>query len=389
MKTAGVVCEYNPFHNGHAYHLNAARQAGATHIVAAMSGNFVQRGSGAFCDQWSRARAAVRCGADLVLELGVPFSCASAGVFARGAVELLDAFGIDFLTFGAETDELALLQSAADAAQSDDVQKEIRRLHALGTAYPAAVQEAVGSQRGKKTAEVLASPNNTLAVEYLKAAKALNAAFSFLPVKRVGAAHDAADSSGKYASAGAIREMKDPKQMRPFMPPDAFEELFSAKTLFFDPTAFETAALCALRTMTQAEMEQMIPDESGLASRIFAASRSAVCLEEIYDAEKTKSITMAKVRRAVLHCFLKIDKNRQKQSPPYLRVLAVNARGLELLHTSAPRLPLVTKHKEMLALSGEAQAYYALQCRCSDLYTALCSPRGVPGLEQTACMQIL
>ena len=173
------------------------------------------------------------------------------------------------------------------------------------------------------------------------------------------------------------------------MPPDAFEELFSAKTLFFDPTAFETAALCALRTMTQAEMEQMIADESGLASRIFAASRSAACLEALYDAAKTKSITMAKVRRAVLHCFLKIDKNRQKQSPPYLRVLAVNARGLELLHTSAPRLPLVTKHKEMLALSGEAQAYYALQCRCSDLYTALCSPRGVPGLEQTACMQIL
>ncbi len=389
MKVFGVVCEYNPFHNGHLYHLNAARQAGATHIVAVMSSNFVQRGTGAFCDQWARARAAVRCGVDLVLELGVPFSCASAGVFAHGGVELLNAFGIDVLTFGAETADLALLQSAANAFSDTSVQDEIARLHALGTAFPAAAQQAVASVCGDKTAEVLASSNNTLAVEYLKAAKELDVSFSFLPVERVGAAHDAPEITGEIASAAALREKETKEELRPFVPKSAFDELFSEETLFFEESAFETAALCALRTMTLSEMERCIADDSGLAARVFSASRYADSLEALYAAVKTKSLTAAKVRRAVLHCFLKIDKVWQTKTPPYLRALAANERGLELLHHASPRLPLVTKHKEIMALSDEARAYYDLQCRAADLYSALCDPRGVPGLEQRNRMQIL
>ena len=354
MKVAGVVCEYNPFHNGHAYHLNAARNAGATHIVAIMSGNFVQRGAGAFCDEWARARAAVKSGADLVLELGVPFCCGSAGVFARGAVAQLNAFGVDELTFGAETEDLSLLQTAADACSRADVQAQIRRLHALGVGYPAAVQQAVGAFC-REAAAVLSLPNNTLAVEYLKAAKECGACFSVLPVRRVGAAHDAAGPGGSITSAMALREMKTAEEMRPFMPQTAFEELFSQNTLFFDSSAFETAALCALRAMTQVDMERCIADESGLAARVFAASRTATTLEALYAAAKTKSLTAAKVRRAVLHCFLGIDKALQIQTPPYLRVLAVNERGLELLHEAAPALPLVTKHKEVAALSEQSR----------------------------------
>ncbi len=389
MKIAGVVCEYNPFHNGHAYHLNVARQAGATHIVAAMSGNFVQRGTGAFCDQWARARAAVQCGADLVLELGTPYSCSSAGVFAFGAVSLLHAFGIDVLTFGAETDDPFLLQTAANACLRADVREEISRLHALGTGYPAAVSQAVSAICGNEIAAVLDSPNNTLAVEYLKAANHLGAAFSVLPVKRFGVAHDAPCSSGNITSAAALREMNSKENMQPYLPPAAFEELFSRNTLFFDPHAYETAVLCALRTMSQTDMERCIADDSGLAARVFAASRASDSLDALYAAAKTKSYTVAKVRRAVLHSFLKIEKVWQTQTPPYLRVLAVNRRGLELLHTASPRLPLVTKHREMLSLSQKAQEYYEIQCRCADLYTALCSPKGMPGLEQTNCMHVI
>lgn len=389
MSVAGVVCEYNPFHNGHAHHLKATRAAGARCIVAVMSGCFVQRGTGAFCDPWARARAAVRCGADLVLELPVPFACGSAGVFARGAVELLSAFGADTLSFGAETADPALLQAAAAAGEDAAVQAEVKRLHALGVGYPSAVQQAVEARFGSRIAAVLAQPNNTLAVEYIKAAKNANAAFSFLPVQRVGAAHDEHAAGPRFASAMALRQMQTEDELRPFLPRAAFEEIFSETTLFFDEAAFETAVFCALRTMTLPEMARCVADESGLAARVFDASRTQTDLNALYAAAQTKSLTKAKVRRAVLHCFLKFDKALQTQSPPYLRVLAANERGLEALGAAKPALPVLTKHREAASLPEEAQAFYALQCRCADLYAALCRPRGAAGLAQTHAMAVL
>ena len=381
MKIAGVVCEYNPFHNGHAYHLNAVRQAGATHIVAAMSGNFVQRGTPAFCSKLARARAAVRCGADLVLELPVPFCCGSAGVFARGAVETLISFGVDLLSFGAETDDLSLLQKAADAGTDPAVQAQIKTLHAQGVGYPAASQQAV--------AAVLAQPNNTLAVEYIKAAKTAENAVSFLPVKRVGAAHDAEKSAGDFAAATLLRAMQTPEARRPYMPAAAFEEIFAKTTGFLDETAFETAVLCALRMLTKADMERFVADGSGLAMRVFSASRQATSLEELYTLAQTRSVTRAKVRRAVLGCFLELDKQWQKKPVPYLRALAANKRGLELLSHAEPGLPLITKHSETLSLFEEARAFYALQCRANDLYAAVCSPKGAAGQEQRSSMLVL
>ena len=389
MKVAGVVCEYNPFHNGHAYHLSETRKAGATHIVAVMSGCFVQRGTGAYCDPWTRARAAVRCGADLVLELPVPFSCGSAGVFARGAVELLNAFGIDVLSFGAETDDPVRLQAAADACSNAAVRAEIQRLHANGTGYPAAVQQAVEAAFGPQIAGVLAQPNNTLAVEYLKAAKALNATFLCRPVRRIGPAHDAHTQENHITSALALRQMKTKDEMRPFLPDAAFREIFAPQTLFFDEAAFETAVLCALRMQSLPDMECFIADDSGLAARVFASSRSATNLPGLYAAAQTKSVTASKVRRAVLHCFLQLEKNLQKQSAPYLRPLAANQRGLELLRRATPTLPVLTKHRESAALPAKAQDFYALQCRCTDLYAALCKPKGTAGLAQKHAMTVI
>ena len=389
MKIAGVVCEYNPFHNGHAYHLNAVRQAGATHIVAAMSGNFVQRGTPAFCSKLARARAAVRCGADLVLELPVPFCCGSAGVFARGAVETLISFGVDLLSFGAECDDLELLQTAAAAGLDSAVQAQIKALHAQGVGYPAAAQQAVAAFAGDAVAAVLAQPNNTLAVEYIKAAKTAESAVSFLPVKRVGAAHDAATSAGGFAPATLLRAMQTPEERRPYMPAAAFEEIFADETRFLDETAFETAVLCALRMLTKADMERFVADGSGLAMRVFTASRQARSLEELYALAQTKSLTAAKVRRATLGCFLQTDKTWQKKPVPYLRALAANKRGLELLSHAQPKLPLITKHSETAALHEEARAFYALQCRANDLYAAVCSPKGAAGEEQRSSMLIL
>ena len=389
MKIAGVVCEYNPFHNGHAYHLQQTRKAGATHIVAVMSACFVQRGTGAFCDPFARARAAVRCGADLVLELGVPYACASAGVFAFGAVETLAAFGVDLLSFGAETAELSLLRQAANTLSNEALQVEIGKLCAQGIGYPAAAQTVLENAHGAAVADVLRTPNNTLAVEYIKAANNCGAPVSFLPVQRIGAAHDAAAPSGKIVSAKALREMPDRNDILPFLPPAAAQELFSPETLFFDEASFETALLCTLRQQSAMDMERCIADDSGLASRLFAASKTATDLPSLLAAAQTKSVTAAKVRRAALHCFLNLEKEWQRMRPPFLRVLAANERGLELLRKASPTLPLITKHRETGALSEKAQAFYALQCRVTDVYTALCRPRGQAGLLQRHSMDVL
>lgn len=389
MKIAGVVCEYNPFHNGHAYHLQQTRKEGATHIVAVMSACFVQRGTGAFCDPFARARAAVRCGADLVLELGVPYACASAGVFAFGAVETLTAFGVDLLSFGAETPNPALLRQAADALSDDALQSEIGKLCAQGIGYPAAAQTVLENACGTEISAVLKTPNNTLAVEYIKAAKKIGAPLSFLPVQRVGAAHDAALPAGRTVSAKALREMKNKTEILPFLPPAAAREIFAPQTLFFDEAAFETALLCTLRQQSAAQMERCIANDSALSSRLFAATKTATDLPSLLTAAQTKSVTAAKVRRAALHCFLNLDASWQRTRPPFLHVLAANERGLELLHAASPLLPLITKHRETAALSETAKAFYALQCRVTDVYTALCRPRGQAGLLQRHSMDVL
>ena len=137
------------------------------------------------------------------------------------------------------------------------------------------------------------------------------------------------------------------------------------------------------------DMERCIADDSGLASRLFAASKTATDLPSLLAAAQTKSVTAAKVRRAALHCFLNLEKEWQRTRPPFLRVLAANERGLELLRKASPTLPLITKHRETGALSEKAQAFYALQCRVTDVYTALCRPRGQAGLLQRHSMDVL
>ena len=388
MRVAGVICEYNPFHNGHALHLAETRNAGATHIVAVMSGNYVQRGEGAFCDKWARARAAVQCGADLVLDLPVPWAVGGAKSFARGGAASLLSFGIDFLSFGCETADRSLLLSAAHAVSREDVLALAGTLMREGIPYPAALQSAVGSFYDDKTADVLRFPNNVLALEYICAIRESGSSCNILPVLRQGAAHDAESADGAIRSAASIRALPQEKAVL-FMPWAAVNEVFAPKTLRFDPAAYETAVLCALRQKSREEMRSFVDDRSGLADRIYAASRTARSLPELLETAKTKSLTLAKVRRAVMQIFLEIPPSFSMKAPGYLRALACNERGLELLRGAKPQLPLITKYAETSALDDFSKQIYALQCRTSDVYAALCKEKGACSLEQTNAMQII
>ena len=210
MKTAAMICEFNPFHNGHRALIEAARKAGATHILAVMSGNFVQRGDVAVFDKFTRAKIALENGADLVAELPERVSLTSAEGFARGAADIITALGCaDMLAFGSECGDIVALREAAGAAayavKSEEFSEQLRR----GKSYPAALDAALRQFYTPDVAELVASPNNTLAVEYISAFDDLGSNIEMFTVKRGGAAHDAseADSGTGYASGSAVRKM--------------------------------------------------------------------------------------------------------------------------------------------------------------------------------------
>ena len=213
MKVSGIICEYNPFHNGHLYHIRETRKNGATHIVAVMSGSFVQRGDTAIMDKLERARLAVRSGADLVIELPVQYCLSSAENFASGAVYLLNALGaVDELSFGSECGDAQRLREAMEtvgvtaAAHAE----EIKSIMEKGYTYPRALTSVMNGI-DPEAASIIAEPNNLLAIEYLRALKKFGSDIQPFTVKRVNADHDSSKTENGYASASCIREMIEKK----------------------------------------------------------------------------------------------------------------------------------------------------------------------------------
>lgn len=389
MRVAGVISEFNPFHNGHQYLLDRVRADGASHIVAVMSGNYVQRGEAAFSDKFLRAEAAVRCGADLVVDLPVPWSLGGAQTFARGGVSLLSAVGCDTLAFGCETADQSLLLQTAQLLRDEEILREAASAMRNGVTYPAALRQSLLAHGAQDSAQLIDQPNNVLAVEYIKAVYAQNSAMQPFAVQRVGQGHDAPAQDGAIQSAAAIRSLPSFADAKPWMPSAAYEVFSSHPERLLDRQHYETAVLTALRLLTDDAFEQCVDDRSGLRDRLRFSVRSAASLEELYQAAKTKSVTLSKVRRAVMQLFLQIPTYAADGTPPYLRLLAANERGLELLSGENISLPIVTKHAEIASLDKESRALYALQCRAGDLYALCTKEKRACGLEQTSSIQII
>ena len=251
----GIVCEYNPFHNGHLYQIEKARAMGADRIVCVMSGNFVQRGECAFFDKHTRARAAVMCGADVVIDLPTPWAMASAETFARGSIGLLEAFGIEALSFGCETDDEALLRNCADKLKSDEASELIRKYTAGGASYPVAVSKALTEVLGEKAGEVISSPNNTLAVEYIRH---LSESVRLLPVRRQGADHDSDTANEGIASASLIRSLGLGEDSFSYVPERLLSLYKQADRYRLDYC--ERAVISALRLMEREEYSLYVSD---------------------------------------------------------------------------------------------------------------------------------
>lgn len=378
MKIAAVICEYNPFHYGHKYHLEQTRKAGATHIAAVMSGSFTQRGDLALYDKYLRAKTALENGADLVLELPAQYSLCSAEGFAAGAVGIINALGcVEMLSFGSESGSISALKEASAASEYALHSEKFSALMKSGKSYPAALAEAVRTYYTDDVYETLSTPNNTLAVEYISALDNIGSRIEPFTVARCGAAHDSGSETEGFASASLIR-----KKIL------AGEDTSTLAPVVDAPTAdihrIERAILASLRTKRVEDLEQIYDGANGLAERLYKAVRKANTLDELYILTKTKRYTLARIRRTVLCSFLGITKDRLLQPNAYIRVLGMNRRGREILGAAKCALPIDTSLRALMKHSRAAHKQGELEARCGDLYSlAFEKPRSC-GFEFTA-----
>lgn len=374
MKTAAVVAEYNPFHSGHKYQLEQTRAAGATHIVAVMSGNFVQRGEAAIYDKFLRANAAVRCGADLVVELPLPWATGTAQTFAKGAVGLAKALGnVDVLSFGCENSDLPALEKIADTLYCEEYEAVISSQLSQNKTFASIRQSAVEALCGEDIAKLLEKPNNILAVEYIAAARNMNCNFEFNAVSRAGDGYNENVYSGSgFASATAVRETIRSNSFNPLLVPEELSALYTQD--FSDFSRLDLAVLSKLRTLSVQEIA-LAPDISeGLENRIYSAIREAASVDDLLQKIKTKRYTAARIRRIILSLFLGVRATDSLGTPPYIRILACNEKGKEILNSARPELPVVGRASQLMGLDGRAGEIFALECKADDIYSLSFAP---------------
>ena len=347
-----VVCEFNPFHNGHRYLLAQLPRGEEDFTVCFMSGSFVQRGEPAAFDKWERAAAAVRHGADIVFELPLPFALSDGDRFAAKGVELAAALGLPAtLAFGTESESvegLIRLASLSEETLSPLMKEHLERGLSYGAARQAAIEALCPAD-----AALLRSPNNLLACGYIRAC--LQKGLSFKGIRRT-APHDGAPI-GEIASASHIRRY--PETFLQFCPCEQ-GPMLAAETA-------ERGMLTLLKTKSAAELKATANISEGLENRILAALAECATLPTLYDTIKTKRYSHAKLRRAIASAALGLPAGLPEQEAPYLRVLAFGERGrtlLKQLRTTAT-LPLCQSGRECQAASP---AFFEMERLATDLW---------------------
>jgi len=386
MKISGIICEYNPFHNGHLHHIRETRKNGATHIVAVMSGNFVQRGDVAVMDKLERANLAVKSGADLVIELPVQYCLSSAENYAMGAVHLLNALGcVDELSFGSECGDIEKLIKAADISDRIKSEKadEILRIMKMGYTYPRALSSVIKGI-DPEVSEIVSGPNNTLAIEYLRALKKTSSKMVPFTVKRESVEHDSPYPNGEFASASWIREKLSTDSLSVasairYMPEIWVEAITRAKRegKLASLDNLERVMIYKLRSSSPAEVANVYDVAQGLEHRIYEA-RNSGSLDELLFNVKNKRYTMARVKRILLSLLVGITKEDMKVLPPYGRILAINFRGTDILGMAKKNatIPFDTSIKKLGGMSPAAKRFANLEIQASDLFGLALSTLG-------------
>ena len=396
MRVTGIIAEYNPFHNGHAYHLQEARKAtDADCIVVVLSGPFTQRGEPAIADKWARTRMALSGGADLVLELPFAYAAQSAEWFARGGVSILDKTRVvTDLCFGMESDTLAPLQTVARAAAKETgvFKKALKQSLREGRSFPAARAEALShclADGPGELKEMVKQPNNILAIEYLKSLLVMKSRINPVGVPREGTGYHDEETAGAYASASHIRRQihdGDPAAIAPYMPEAAYEilrECIGDGRCPVFPEAYDMAVLSCLRRSAPEEIAQWPDVAEGLENRLHKLVQETSSVAELIDAAATRRYTCARIRRILAYGLTGLTKRelatyKKAGGPGYLRVLGFNESAVPLLKAIRENaaLPLVMSPakalKEMRSRSARAQLL--MDIRAQNLYAL-----GMPG----------
>ena len=383
MKAVGLVTEYNPFHNGHLYHLNKAMDlTGADISVAVMSGDFVQRGEPAVLDKYTRASMALNSGVNLVVELPVNYAVSSAESFAAGALKVLDYIKADSIAFGSESGNIERLSKLAHILcdNEDTLYKEISKYTANGISYAAARQKVVEKLTDKDTAAMLTSSNNILAVEYLKAIIKNNYAIKPYTIKRQGDDYNDTDIRSDYASATALRGNLKADNISKYIPVKAGLILSSNTNYIYSDDITEALFTRLLDILFASSYDKNVfienvmkyPDvNKEIAGRLYKSAmdmitrtvphragskdNEAFSFGSLCEHIKTKEVPLSRIKRALVRITLGLDKKHMEKysNAPYIRVLGFDKKGQEYLSyiRKTVEVPLITKtadYKEML-----------------------------------------
>ncbi|MCK8823963.1 nucleotidyltransferase [Fuchsiella alkaliacetigena] len=371
MKILGIITEYNPFHNGHLYHLNKALQlTKADYVICIMSGNFVQRGEPAFLNKWDRTKMALKAGVDLVIELPSSYTLRSAEYFAYGGVQLLNKTGVvDQLVFGSELGKTAPLFKIAEflATEPPLLSKLIKKELSKGISFPQARAKALSTYFKQnnidlKVEKIINNPNNILGIEYIKALINTKSNIEALAIKRKQAKYHQESIESKIASATAIRKRilnsSNLDFLNQVVPPASKTIISKAHSANKNPITlenFQLPILTLLRQLSAKELEQIEDVSEGLANRIIKAAEQASCLSTLIKSIKTKRFTRTRIQRILTHLLLGLKKTElaefdQNQGPQYLRVLG-------FLKSSQKLLKLLKKNSQLPLITNVAQYY--------------------------------
>ncbi len=385
-KLAGIIAEYDPFHNGHAWQLQQAKALGARRVAVAMSCGLTQRGALPLLPESVRVQAALTCGADLVFALPAPYACSGAECFARAGVQLLAAAGCDALVFGAETPDAALLMEAARVLSGAEYRTALKaRLAAGARSFAAARQAAVEAVcPGTGLAALLDKPNNNLAVEYCKAILELGAALVPIPLPRQGAGHGQAltEAGGQFASASALRTLWQSggaDAAAPYVPAEVlplYREAFAAGQ-YTDLAAAQRCQLALLRSRCAgtAPFAQVRGISEGLEHRLESAVRFSTTHAELLDSLTTVRYPRARMRRLAIDAALGYSADVFPALPPYLHLLGAQKDALPLLKAAA--LPVSHSLARLAEQNAPCRAVVDAQLRACD-FGALCRKKPEP-----------
>ena len=402
-KVLGIIAEYNPFHNGHLYHLEESKKiTGSKYVVAVISGNFTQRGDTSIVDKWTKTKMALDNGCDLVIELPLIYSISSAENFAAGGVKILNSLKVvDYISFGAETSDVNILDKIANILYEEP--KEYKSLLTSqlnkGMSFPKARQNALMMYLNdiRDYAETLSAPNNILGIEYIKSLKKLKSKIVPVPIERYETGYNDLSYTSDIASASAIRNIVKNGGFQPLkslIPKTNFQLLTNQIKLgqnVNDLSVFEKQIIYNLRVMSTSEIANLPDVSEGLEYALKKAANISNNLDDLIENIKSKRYTLTRIRRILLYSLLKLTKKDMeisKKVNPYIRVLGFNNKGKYLLSEAIkqnPRLEVITSVKKFLDSSFNKNLINMLEkdILATNIYTIGYKNNSISNLDYT------